>query len=223
MDGALNADAILECGVCWHAYDPAEGCEGRDIAPGTAFSDLPDDWRCPSCDAPKDKFMIRDAGAIERGPTARPDLEQRLEQIRAAYHDAEKAIIGLPVHNPTLEIDLVDFREHGSGYAGIVITPWCMNVLYMDADPEAPPPGAIGSKRVHTFPSGGYTFTLGRLDGAGLIETCSLFSPMDEFNDMAVARDTAIAAAGGLFEAPEPAPQPRVTRRFLLTRNGAPA
>ena len=31
-----------------------------DIAPGTAFSDLPDDWECPICGAGKEDFVKED-------------------------------------------------------------------------------------------------------------------------------------------------------------------
>ncbi|MGJ5179244.1 rubredoxin [Bradyrhizobium oligotrophicum] len=55
--GDLADDVLLECGICWTRYDPAEGDAVAQIAPGTPFSVLPDDWRCPNCDAPKAKFM----------------------------------------------------------------------------------------------------------------------------------------------------------------------
>ncbi len=47
----------MECGICWHVYDPAEGDPVWQIAPGTPFSALPEDWRCPNCDALQSKFM----------------------------------------------------------------------------------------------------------------------------------------------------------------------
>lgn len=47
----------LECGICWAVYDPADGDEVAQIAPGTPFAALPEEWRCPNCDAPKSKFM----------------------------------------------------------------------------------------------------------------------------------------------------------------------
>jgi len=53
----LAADAKMECGVCWHVYDPALGDDVWQIPPGTAFADLPDEWRCPTCDALRSKFM----------------------------------------------------------------------------------------------------------------------------------------------------------------------
>ena len=37
------------CSICGYVYDPAE----HD---GVPFEDLPDDWRCPRCKQPKEKF-----------------------------------------------------------------------------------------------------------------------------------------------------------------------
>ncbi len=44
------------CIVCGYIYDPAEGDPASGIAAGTAFEDLPDDWVCPVCGAPKTEF-----------------------------------------------------------------------------------------------------------------------------------------------------------------------
>ena len=50
----------LECRICWYVYDPAEGDPQEQILPGTAFTSLPDHWRCPQCDAEQDKFLPLD-------------------------------------------------------------------------------------------------------------------------------------------------------------------
>ena len=44
------------CEVCGYVYDPENGDPDNDIAPGTAFKDIPDDWVCPICGAGKDQF-----------------------------------------------------------------------------------------------------------------------------------------------------------------------
>lgn len=49
--------AKMECGICWHVYDPADGDDVWQVPAGTPFSELPADWRCPVCDAEKSKFM----------------------------------------------------------------------------------------------------------------------------------------------------------------------
>ncbi|MBO7700362.1 MAG: MBL fold metallo-hydrolase [Eubacteriaceae bacterium] len=46
---AKEASGKYVCSVCGYVYDPAE----HD---GVAFEDLPDDWKCPRCKKPKDKF-----------------------------------------------------------------------------------------------------------------------------------------------------------------------
>ncbi|MCP4752836.1 MAG: rubredoxin [Proteobacteria bacterium] len=45
------------CETCDFVYDPALGDPEGDIAPGTAFEDLPDDWECPVCGVDKDDFV----------------------------------------------------------------------------------------------------------------------------------------------------------------------
>ena len=45
-----------ECDVCGYVYDPANGDPDNSVQPGTAFQDIPDDWVCPECGAPKDQF-----------------------------------------------------------------------------------------------------------------------------------------------------------------------
>lgn len=44
------------CLLCGYVYDPAVGDPDNEIEPGTSFEDLPDDWVCPECGAPKDQF-----------------------------------------------------------------------------------------------------------------------------------------------------------------------
>lgn len=44
------------CVVCDYIYDPAVGDPDNDIAPGTAFEDIPDDWTCPDCGVGKEDF-----------------------------------------------------------------------------------------------------------------------------------------------------------------------
>jgi len=48
------------CTVCGYVYDPAKGDPENDVAPGTAFEDISDDWTCPECGADKDMFEEQD-------------------------------------------------------------------------------------------------------------------------------------------------------------------
>ena len=48
LDAVSLGDGRYKC-PCGYVYDPVE----HD---GVAFEDLPDDWRCPRCKQPKEKF-----------------------------------------------------------------------------------------------------------------------------------------------------------------------
>jgi len=44
------------CLICGFTYNPGEGDPSMGIPPGTAFEDLPEDYRCPICNAAKEYF-----------------------------------------------------------------------------------------------------------------------------------------------------------------------
>lgn len=48
------------CNACGYIYDPLEGDPDSNIPPGVAFEDLPQDWVCPVCGAPKEEFTIEE-------------------------------------------------------------------------------------------------------------------------------------------------------------------
>lgn len=50
--------ARWRCTVCDYVYDPAQGDPEEDVAAGTAFEDIPEDWQCPLCGAYKDLFEV---------------------------------------------------------------------------------------------------------------------------------------------------------------------
>ncbi len=37
------------CPGCGHAYDETTGDDREGFCPGTAWSEVPDDWCCPDC------------------------------------------------------------------------------------------------------------------------------------------------------------------------------
>lgn len=184
---------VRECGVCWATYDPAVGDDVWQIPAGTLFEALPDEWRCPKCDSPKEKFV-------------RPEAEAPLEALRRAWEQVAGRMVGLPIVNPRLTIDLIGFRPHEGGSAGIVVTPWFLSVVFV------PPAGAkaqpVGSRVTHDFPAGRFEFLTNDLDGFGPVESCSLFSPMEAFPDMASAVKVAHEAIEALFTEAQASPEP---------------
>jgi rubredoxin len=45
-----------KCTICGYIYDPQNGDPDSGIPAGTLFEELPDNWVCPICGAPKDQF-----------------------------------------------------------------------------------------------------------------------------------------------------------------------
>lgn len=58
--GMASADPDDEeeyiCAICGYVYRPDDGDLAAGIPPGTPFSELPEDYRCPICNAGKDYF-----------------------------------------------------------------------------------------------------------------------------------------------------------------------
>jgi rubredoxin len=48
------------CKLCGYVYDPALGDPDKEIAEGTLFVELPDDWTCPVCGAGKEHFAVKE-------------------------------------------------------------------------------------------------------------------------------------------------------------------
>jgi [NiFe] hydrogenase assembly HybE family chaperone len=204
----LDPAARMECGICWTVYDPALGDAASRVPPGTAFAALPEHWHCPSCDAPRDKFMVLDAGTPSRRPMVQVDVDAavrtRVLALENAFRLRDSRMRELPVYNGLLRVEAVGARLDGDRVACVLISPWFMNVVVMPLDAGNGERLPEGSKRLLRFPSGDYEAIAGRIDGLGTFESVSLFSPMFEFGDQAVARVAAQAAAEGLFTAPDP-------------------
>lgn len=45
------------CNICDYKYDPEIGDADSNISPGTAWEDVPAEWLCPTCGAPKSEFF----------------------------------------------------------------------------------------------------------------------------------------------------------------------
>jgi len=45
-----------ECRVCGYVYEPNKGDGKYNVPPGTLFTDISNDWRCPVCGARKTQF-----------------------------------------------------------------------------------------------------------------------------------------------------------------------
>lgn len=129
------------------------------------------------------------------------DPSGRLESVFAEISATRMA--GLPICNPQLRVEAIGFRQRADGHwAGLLITPWGLNLLCLPGAAENWPARPASGKVQWQFPSGDYEFTVADEAQLGEYHLCSLFSPALEFPDHPQARLTALALAHALFAEP---------------------
>jgi [NiFe] hydrogenase assembly HybE family chaperone len=195
-------------------YRPEAGDEVWQVPPGTAFEALPDEWRCPRCDSGKERFLPTRDDDTRGGPAQGDSLSPRVAALVADYQDIQRTKMkDLPLNNPRLEVEAVDFQPLGDGALGALVTPWCINAVFLPPA-GAPTPTARGHERA--LPAGRVTFFPQHLPTCGDVELASLFSPALDFEDHAAAVATAREALALLRTSPAaPAPAQRSRREFF--------
>jgi len=56
MIGGDDFMAKYKCLVCGYVYDEEAGDASQNVAPGTPWRQLPDNWVCPVCGVDKSEF-----------------------------------------------------------------------------------------------------------------------------------------------------------------------
>lgn len=136
---------------------------------------------------------------------------------------ARTRMAGLPICNPALQVEAIGFRRMTEGHwAGLMITPWAVNLLCLPGRAEGWPALAAGGKHDWRFPSGDYEFIVADEASLGVYHLCSLFSPALEFASHEQARLTALASAHALFAEPlaVPVESAAPSRRAFLGLRG---
>ena len=106
---------------------------------------------------------------------------------------------GVPVQNPQLGVQTIGFEaapglDHvPEALAGILVTPWFMNLVRLPVAADASAKGwlAPGRKARRTLGCERFEFIGAFEEGLGAFEVCSLFSPMFEFANQQAAVATA--------------------------------
>lgn len=153
-------------------------------------------------------------------------LADRVETLRRAFaRIAETRMADLPLNNPRLEVATVDFRADDEGHfaLGMLVTPWCMNLLRLPLHDGVEVLG-VGRSGARDIGTRRFDFIGAHEPGLGAFEASSLFSPMLEFANQAAALATAQEALKELRGSPPVRPPAQPARRgFLFGRSGAAA
>lgn len=57
-DHSGNKMKAYMCVICGFVYEEAKGVPDQGLAPGTKWEDVPENWTCPDCGAPKTDFEM---------------------------------------------------------------------------------------------------------------------------------------------------------------------
>lgn len=136
----------------------------------------------------------------------------RVDTLHTHFNSVALRMADLPMYNPVLEVACVGFQPYAEREIGVLVTPWCMNLILFPAKSDcwaAWGEAEIGNKQMIVLPSGQYEGIFGWNELTGGFISCSLFSPMFEFSEQAIAVATAEEVMNALFDSANEAPTDR--------------
>jgi [NiFe] hydrogenase assembly HybE family chaperone len=143
----------------------------------------------------------------------------------AFFRIQREQMADVPILNPALSVEAVDFQRWQDHWLGIVVTPWCMSLLLVPGSSENWVSTGDNKRRFVRFPAGDFAF-LGSVEmELGEYQSCPLFSPMGQFASQSEATMTARASLIALLTDPQPAKaaaaerpagEPSLSRRRFL-------
>lgn len=128
-------------------------------------------------------------------PQQAREIQLKQQQLETAFNLIHKnRMSDVPILNNKIKVAAIGFHIWEERYIGVMVTPWFMNLMLLPGEKDDWEEQQELSKQSHVFPSGRYTFITGFEPEIGKYQSCSLFSPMFEFQDNKAAVDTAEAA-----------------------------
>lgn len=140
-------------------------------------------------------------------PVAAPSLPDPSPRLTAAYRTIAQRMEGLSFVNPAIEVEAVGFAPWESHWLGVLVTPWCINLMLLPRDACGWTSLPQGKTLRYRFPAGDYDFISSRDETVGEYQMCSLISPLLDVPDHATAREIAALARTALLD-PANAPVP---------------
>ncbi|MDR9468651.1 [NiFe]-hydrogenase assembly chaperone HybE [Marinospirillum sp.] len=136
------------------------------------------------------------------------------EEVAACFVKAARQMQELPFYNPHLEVEVHGWQLLDSiGHLGILITPWCLKLLFIPQSDEGLP--AFGEDFNLSLPSGDYQLQAARHELLGSYAAASLSSDMLDFANQSQAREMAVAVMQLLLQAPPEPPENPGRRRLF--------
>jgi len=131
-------------------------------------------------------------------------MQPMLATLEAVYRDTvQPRMQELPVYNPALRVEARGFRVRDGRRSGVLITPWCMNLLLLPVDGDSWAGLAPGTQVEVAFPAGTYRMTLSMPAGTASHLSLTLFTTVLDFADQQTAQQVADEVLERLYQAEE--------------------
>lgn len=125
------------------------------------------------------------------------DLTTLAKEIEMTFQRIEQEQMqDIPLLNPALRVQSIGFQVYEGRALGIIITPWMMNLLMLPSEQDDWSELKLGDKTHYRLPANEFRFMVNEIDGIGICQTHSLYSPMHEFMN----QDHAVAAAENFMQ-----------------------
>lgn len=164
------------------------------------------------------------------GVNLRPHQANPAEMVEEAFFRIQREqMADVPILNPALSVEAVDFQRWQRHWLGVLVTPWCMSLLLVPGSDEGWVSTGDNQRRFVRFPAGDFAFLGGHEPELGEYQSCPLISPMGRFASQHEASLTARASLIAVLTAPDQAKEDPVApprrkqtslsrRRFLALR-----
>ncbi|WP_165900211.1 [NiFe]-hydrogenase assembly chaperone HybE [Marinobacterium mangrovicola] len=123
-------------------------------------------------------------------------------EILQVYREATARMAGLPMYNPALEPAMFGWQQLDGAQVGILILPWCLNLVWRPDEPCLMPPK--GESCVLSLASGEYEGIVAYNESVGHYGSASLLSDTLGLQSQVDAQSLAAEIAALIFTAPQP-------------------
>ncbi|MBK9026662.1 MAG: [NiFe]-hydrogenase assembly chaperone HybE [Propionivibrio sp.] len=140
----------------------------------------------------------------------------------AFFRIQRECMADVPILNPVLAVEAIDFQRWKGHWLGVVITPWCMSLLLVPGSESDWVSTGDNKRRFIRFSMGDFAFLGSDEPELGEYQSCPLISPMERFSTQSDAVMTARASMLGLLAPPQAAKpdqapdEPSLSRRRFL-------
>jgi [NiFe] hydrogenase assembly HybE family chaperone len=120
-------------------------------------------------------------------------LHRLVDELLVTYRETvQPKMCGLPLYNAALEIEAVGFKRRDGRLCGVLLTPWCMNLLLLPEESDEWQKLPAGKTVEVKFPSSIHSCLLSAPEGIVPHLSLPLFTTVQDFTDHDTARRVAL-------------------------------